>query len=421
MDNIQPDMRSKAVTVPVQGRLIAPDVLRVFAVWSVITIHFLLNNGFYEVPIEGVNMIIMLIMRVIVSPCVPLFIILTGYLSVYKPLTKSHYAKGMKVVWLYLLTMIPMVIYRVCIRHNMTLDKALWGILKFNDTAPYGWYIEMHIGLYLLIPFINILYKNIPSKRWKQILILSCFFLNSLPKIINVYNFVQTGWWNDPSSSTVYQRLMPQWWLFGYPLTYYLIGAYLREYGLSLGKVTRSLLYIVTIAATALYLLWRAPEGKFAWGPWIDWDSPLVMLSGTLLASLVLDCRFRRMPTWLMKTLGYLSGMSLQIFLLSYIFDQEYYPILKSMIPAVPDRLWSYFIIVPAIFLSSLAIAAVIDLLYRLFGILYRKLKQTIKPVPVEEKETEAQTELDGNNRTSKEENNGKIQENLTGDPDDTL
>ena len=384
MENIQ-QTPENTVTVPVRGRMVSPDVLRVFAVWAVISIHFLLYNGFYDQPIEGVNMIIMLVLRMIVSSCVPLFIILTGYLSLNKTLTKSHYAKGMKVIWLYLLTMIPIVIYRVSIKHNMKLEDAIWGILRFNGTAPYAWYIEMYIGLYLLIPFINILYKNIPSKNWKKVLIFTCFALNSLPKIINVYNFTTAGWWSDTTLSTAYQRLIPQWWLFGYPLTYYLIGAYIREYGLGLGKLTKKLLFVVTIALTTLYMLWRAPEGKFAWGAWIDWDSPLVMVSGTLLASMFLEHEFRRMPSWLAAVFGYLSGMSLQIFILTYIFDNEYYVLLKQWIPNMPDRLWAYIPMVLAIFLSATGIAVVIDLVYRLFGFLYGKIKARFKHAEVTE------------------------------------
>ncbi len=398
-------MPENVVTTPVQRRLVSPDVLRVVAVLSVISIHFFLYSGFYELPINNVSMMIMLVMRLCVSSCVPLFIILTGYLSLNKKLCKQHYAKGMKVVWLYLLATIPMIIYRVYIKHNMKLPDALWGILRFNATTPYGWYVEMYLGLYLMIPFLNILYKNIPSRNWKRVLIVSCIALNSLPKIINVYNFLRTGWWDNPSSSTDYQRLIPQWWLFGYPLTYYFIGCYLREYGLAIGKVTRRLLFVVTIFATTLYMLWRAPEGKFAWGPWIDWDSPLVLLSGTLLASLLLDHEYRWLPGGVVKVLAYLSGMSLQIFILSYIFDTEYYPLLKQWVPQMNDRLWAFFLIVPAIFLSSVAVAAVTDLMYRLFGRLYRLIKNKIKLAVDAKKAAAAEPEIEPNtNENSQEE-----------------
>lgn len=361
-----------------QKRMIAPDVLRFIACFFVISVHFLWNNGFYTQPVAGVNMTIMMVMRVIFSPCVLLFIILTGYLSINKSLSKQHYAKGMKIVWLYLLASAAVLIYRVAIIHDMTLAVALLGVLKFN-TAPYAWYVEMYLGLYLLIPFLNILYKNIPSQNWKRVLILTLFVMNSLPALLNVYNFVQEGWFLDPPSATKYNNLIPQWWVFSYPLTYYFIGAYLREYGCGFGRMTRRFAWIATVAIASIYCLWRNNDGKIIAGPWIDWNSPFVLLMAVIIASLVLERDYSRMPKVISGALRYISGLSLTIFLVSYIFDKLYYPILNNVIPNVPDRLWSYFIIVPAVFLSSLIVAAVIDLIYRLGYRCYKKIRDKLR------------------------------------------
>lgn len=385
------------VTVPVRGRMVSPDVLRVFACFSVIAVHFLWNSGFYNQPIYGTNMIIMVVMRVIFSPCVPMFIILTGYLSINKTLSKEHYAKGMKVVWLYLLASAAVIVYRIYIGRELPdLKTALLGLLSFT-AAPYAWYVEMYIGLYLLIPFVNILYKNIPSQKWKLVLIIICFALNSLPSLVNAYNFTEPGWWLNPLSSNNYLHIMPQWWMFGYPLTYYLIGAYLREYGFKLGKITRWIIWGFTVLTATIYCLWRSGKGVFR-AEWIDWHTPFVMICSTLLASIILEAQYKRTPHFIIKILTYLSGMTLQIYLVSYIFDKEYYKILKAMIPDMPQRLWSFFIIVPAVFLSSIVLSSVIDLVYRLFGFLYGKIKARFKHAEVTEPAA-AEIETDNPNK----------------------
>ena len=367
------------VTVPVRNRMIAPDILRLFACFSVISIHFFLNSKFYDEPIAGANMMIMLVARLFFSTCVPIFMILTGYLMVNKPLSAKHYGKGMKIVWLYLLATLAVVIYRLYIKHSLPdWEAAFWGTLRYN-AAPYAWYVEMYLGLYLLIPFLNILFKNLPSKRWRLALIFTCFALSSLPKLINVYNFTLEGWWENPTLSTEYQKLIPQWWMFGYPVTFYFIGCYLREHGIQWNKWIRRGVLVASLTAYTLYCLWRAHGGKFPWGQWTDWEFALTMLNATMLSSLMLDKQYRHMPRIPAKVIGYLSGLSLQIFLVSYIFDTEFYPKIIEKIPKIPERMWSYFWVVPAIFFLSIAVSIVIDLIYRLFYWIYRLIRDKIK------------------------------------------
>ena len=358
-------------------RKIAPDILRLVACFSVMSIHFFLNSGYYSEAIEGFGMIAMLALRLFVTTCVPVFIILTGYLVSHKTLSKKYYSNGMKVIWLYLLSSAAVIIYRVWIRKNLAFGAALWGILRYN-TAPYAWYVEMYIGLFLMIPFLNILYKNIPERRWKLVLILTCGSLSLLPCIVNVYNFTVPGWWSDPTLSTDYQRLIPQWWFFGYPITYYFIGAYLREYGTKLGKVTRRCLLVVTLAVYTLYCLWRAGGGVFPGGYCTGWEFPLNAVNAALFASIMLEKKFARIPKGAGRFISYLSGLTLSAFLVSYIFDNEFYVILKQLLPVFPERLWGYFVIVPAVFICSLALAAVIDLIYRLLSRLYKKVKGAV-------------------------------------------
>jgi len=361
-----------------KGRRLAPDNLRILACFFVISIHFFYNSDYYSQPLKGAGMILMLIWRVVLTTCVPLFVILTGYLMSTKPLSGKHYAKGMKVIWLYLLASLAVLIYRVYINHELLiLSDAIWGILRYN-TAPYAWYVEMYIGLYLLIPFLNILYQNIPSKRWKIALIITLACLSMMPYLINYNNYKSFYWWLHPSVSNDVQKIIPQWWCFGYPLVYYFIGAYLREYGLPFKKNTQRLMLAASIALQTLYCLWRADGGKFPGGAWTGWEWPLNAVNATLIASLMLDKEYNNVPEKLAKALSYISSLTLQLFLVSYIFDNLFYPILMEKLPTFPERLWGYFVIVPAVFLCSLALSVVIDLIYRLFALLYGKIKQSI-------------------------------------------
>lgn len=360
------------------GRFVGADITRILACFLVMSIHFLLNIKFYDAPISGVNMYIMLVMRMFFSVCVPLFIILTGYLMVTKPLSFSHYAKGMRVVWIYLLACTACIIYKLYIRKMGTWDTNLQDIFRYR-AAPYAWYIEMYFGLYLMIPFLNLIYRHLPSKKWKTVLVITVFALNTLPKFINSFNFTEPGWWLNPTLSTTYQRIVPQWWnINSYPISYYFIGAYLREYGLRINGILHRVLIIVTLGLSTLYQYWRSGGGSFSWGINSDWDALPTAILSILVFALLLRKDYSRIPQKLRSVLKYISGLTLLMFLVSYIFDEEFYKILNERILSIPDRLPAYFIAVPAVFFASMALAAVLDLIYRLLRLICLVIKSRI-------------------------------------------
>ncbi len=60
------------------------DITRIIAFFCVPGIHFFQNSGFYDEPIKGVSMYSMVYLRTLCAICVPLFILITGYLMSMK-------------------------------------------------------------------------------------------------------------------------------------------------------------------------------------------------------------------------------------------------------------------------------------------------------------------------------------------------
>lgn len=56
------------------------DIIRCVAVFTVICVHFFLNSEYYTYPIVGERMYIMTFICTAARVCVPLFLLLTGYL-----------------------------------------------------------------------------------------------------------------------------------------------------------------------------------------------------------------------------------------------------------------------------------------------------------------------------------------------------
>ena len=72
-------------------RDIGLDLTRILAFLAVPSVHFFLNSTYYDTAIVGPRMALMTVMRTAFMVCVPLYMLLSGYLSAGKhiPLTRS--------------------------------------------------------------------------------------------------------------------------------------------------------------------------------------------------------------------------------------------------------------------------------------------------------------------------------------------
>ena len=81
----------------------ALDIIRCFALFCVVSVHFFRSIGLYSVPVQGLSMGVMLALRGFFMVCVPLFLLLSGYLQKDKTLTKDYYKKILPILGIYVL------------------------------------------------------------------------------------------------------------------------------------------------------------------------------------------------------------------------------------------------------------------------------------------------------------------------------
>ena len=154
-----------------EKRLISIDIIRNVALICVVTGHFFLHNGYYQTPMIGKRMFLMTLIRSMATISVPLFLMITGYLMNKKKLSKKYYKGLVKIICIYLIASIICLLYKkFYLGENIGLYISLQKLLFYN-AANYGWYIEMYIGLFLLIPFLNLIYNNLENRKQKLILI----------------------------------------------------------------------------------------------------------------------------------------------------------------------------------------------------------------------------------------------------------
>lgn len=347
-------------------RDITLDCIRIFAVFSVISIHFFWNSGYYDQIFHGKRILLMTIMRSFFMICVPLFIILTGYLMGDKILSLKYYLRIQKTIGTYFLASIACVLYKVIWQGTQyTLKSFFLGVLDFT-AADYAWYIEMYIGLYLLIPFLNLIYKGLNNQKQKQVLIVTLLILTVGPATMNIFNFNDAEWWLHPVSSMVYQKIFPAWWSGIYPLLYYYIGCYIKEYNLKM-NIKKSIIW-TTVCTILLGILcfYRSYGSTFVWGSWADYNSLFVVIMSCLAFNIIHKCTWlNRCPFLLKKGIKKLSGLVLGIYLVSYIFDTIFYTVLQEKVTEISCRWKYYFVIVPVIFLCSMCLSIILDIIYK--------------------------------------------------------
>lgn len=352
-------------------RSFALDLIRVFAAFSVISVHFLMNTGFYGQPVLGKKMFALCLIRTFFSCCVPLFLVLTGWLMCRKKLEKRFYYGLSGTLATYVLAGCACLLYKRAVLHaeGLTLLRAVYSLLGFS-ASDYAWYVEMYIGLFLLIPFLNLIYNGLDSKKKKDILLLTLLALTVLPTFFNSFNPTDPAWWAAPAAGYPVQ-LLPRWWLRLYPVTYYFTGCYLREYGLPLKTRTIALLLSLFTIGFGIFNYWQSYGAGFVTGPYVDWGGFEPYLLTILLFTLLSRADGDRVPLPLRYGLWKVSDLCLGIYLVSYIFDTMFYPWLNQRVPAIPDRLFWFPVMTVCVFVCSMLLSLVLHWLQKLLGRLF--------------------------------------------------
>lgn len=325
-------------------RMCGLDLIRVVAIFFVIAGHFLfVNTSYMSTPMAGVSVFLQSMMLSVFFAGVPLFMMLTGYLNINKTPTRKYYKGMLRVLMAYLIFSIVTILFR---NYYLGDERSIvqWALAILNYSAiPYAWYIEMWIGLALLAPFLNYLWRAIPTMQEKILLLVTLFILTALP---------------DLSS-----RLFPKYFAQAcYPLMFYFMGTFIREYQ----PIIKTWL---GIAAVILISMVNPVATILLFGP----DSVDVGLTGgpggvfcTWIALAIFLILYRRDISVkpIKKWVTHCSMVSLEMYLCCYMFDQLYYPWFKERFYESQAQFLPWFIvIVPLVFISSYIVASMYNAL----------------------------------------------------------
>ena len=323
------------------------DLIKSIAVYLVISVHFFAHIKLYQIII-GWDNYIAIYFRTLFMVCVPLFIITTGYLMKNKELSKKYYFGILRVIIIYALDGILFNIYRhIYYGEVLTIKHTINVILSFD--VGYSWYIEMYLGLFLLIPFLNIIFNNLKNHKEQIILIITMLVLTAFPGLLNID-----------------KELLPAWWTRLYPITYYFIGCYLKDNKIVINKILNIALIICTVTISA-HINTDMSEGQhFVCDLFNDWGSILIVIPAVLMFIFFLNINLENINNKIKRIIAKISELSLGIYLTSAIVDDllyfNYYSVIKLR------SVLGYFKIVPLVFILSTSLALIINIIYKLIN-----------------------------------------------------
>ncbi len=316
------------------------DLVRALAGLLTLSVHFFLNSQFYSTPVQGTGMLLSCVIRTLCMTCVPLFLLLTGYTCVKRQWSRGYYRKLLPILLTYVLA------GAICLAFQMLWLGDRWPLrtvaLMFSSyaAAPYGWYIEMYIGLFLLSPFLNAAWHAL-AQDGKRALLLTLIGLTALPTIDKV------------------GRLLPAWWMGIYPLTYYVVGAWLRENPIRI-KGWKLMLCWLGLAAAVGTKDYLTARGGFFQIPPVEWGSLTLLIQAVLLFSCLRQYNGEGTPLPIRRLVGQVARLALPMYLISYIPDRLVYPLLNQDVPA-SEQIWWMPAVVLVVAVGSLAIAWLVD------------------------------------------------------------
>ena len=332
-------------------RISGLDIVRSFAVFFVLGIHAITFLGFHSHTVSGISSFIEIFIFRLTWMCVPLFLLLTGYLNCKKEGNKPYYKSVLNTFLIYLFYSVLVILFR---RFYQKEPFTFWqGIKMLLDYSSQdrAWYMNMYFGLVLLIPFLNKGWSLL-GKKQKLFAISTLFILTSVSKF--VFN-VSSHYFGTPVV------LISNYWWGIYFLVYYFIGAYLREYPITVSKkYILALLLIIISGHTAVYT-YAGQGGTFGeiYLSSIFWyDNPVLVIEASLFFLLFYNLNLKNKVFNLVTREVSLSAF--EIYLFSIVTDTI---LVTRLIPKLngSNFLW----VVMLMWLSSFTLAFLFTFLRR--------------------------------------------------------
>ena len=304
------------------------DIIKSLAILFVVGVHFFLNTRYYTTNLNSLNLFIQVCIQQLFLSCIPLFLISTGYLNNNTEISTNYFKKILPILGIYFIYSVPALLYRYSI-NEIPFNLGLWIKQFFTFKGHrYSWYINLYFGLFLLIPFFNRMYQSLTSKKEKLILI----------TILTALTIVDG---------------MPNYWAGIYPLTYFYIGKFIKEFQPNL-KTNKCIIYLIIILLLQGTIEYFVASGEVYSNYFNHYSSIFRAIQSVLIFIMIYQKDIKH--TKLKNLITDISKSTLDIYLASFLTDRILYKPFKAL--GLSQK--TMFLFLPVLVLASFTFAYII-------------------------------------------------------------
>ena len=324
------------------------DILKCIAIVFVVGVHFFLHTNYYGRSFSFKSIFLSSFIWMILMTCVPLFIMTTGYLMKDKTYSETYFIKLLPVIGIYALAAAVYTFFDMRVVNEEYFAKLLENIFSFSH---YAWYVNLYIGLYLLIPFLNAGFNSLTSRKNQVVVLAILVLLTIVPPTLSLLN-------NNEQNFLILPHIIPDYWKGLWPITYYLLGAFLAS---SNKKLSFKELVIVILDVLSVFGLAAISETSFG----IEYRILPVFLLSSLIFYSVIHLKVSIKNEWLKRVILFISKNTLPIYLLSVIGDYYWYPKIVDKWGDFTNILPKFPLIVVFLLLQSIFITFILTILLK--------------------------------------------------------
>lgn len=345
------------------------ELLRILAIGGVIVLHF--NNaniggGFNHVANNSMKLYLLYVLESISICAVDVFILISGYFMV------ESYRRDIKKV---LTLLIQVSIFGVAIySFRVIFGEATFSVKGLLSAfLPANYFVILYVVLYLISPYINIIFSKLSFIDLKQMMVLLFLLFSVWPTAVDVLCEISGKEIVGLSSVGAYGS---QW---GYSLInfilLYIIGGYLRKCDAK-SFVSKRFLFFAFFTCLGVLVLWARCNDKIGFfaerSAW-EYCNPFVIGEAVSLFLI-----FAQQKPRYSRLVNHLAGGVFTVFLLHSVLIVPQF-IAEMVSKSLPMVIILYMIYSSYIFIVCVIIHCIYDAITKpIFNRLFKKIK-TVK------------------------------------------
>lgn len=296
------------------------DVVKTIALILVVAIHGITLSNLVDTTFNTFLWFPTLVLRSTALSCVPLFIIVTGFLQKDKEVNLKYYGGIISVLVSYLIISAMSSVLKLAVGDTTSILKAILHIFDFTANG-YAWYVEMYIGLFVIIPFLNLFYKSLGNHKLRLAAVLTIIAVTMLPQAFSSIGL-----------SSFRLSVLPDYWDAAYPVGYYFIGVLLAEMKPHIKKTYNALALVLWILImSGVCFAFSYLSGQYAWWFANGFGCLYNAVTAVLMFLLFYDIDIKEGK--FKNTVSLVASITLEAYLFSYISDKVLYKFLTLPMP----------------------------------------------------------------------------------------